>query len=164
MSSLASSVPNRDKPLKVVMRHALPSDIGVIADIFLDARASTMAYVPNLYSKSEIRDWLADELIRRCDVTIACIDGRVAGFSVRRDRWLEQLYVHPDHQCRGVGSLLVECAKRASAGVLRLHVFQQNLRARRFYARHGFIVESLRDKSQNEEQVADMVCIWQARG
>lgn len=122
-----------------------------------------MAYVPTLYSRAEIRDWIAGDLLGHCEVIAACLATEVAGFSVRRGDWLEQLYIRPDRQCGGIGSLLVDRAKRDCSGTLRLHVFQQNLRARRFYARHGFRVECLRDKTQNEENVADMVCIWQAR-
>jgi GNAT superfamily N-acetyltransferase len=145
-----------------ILRNACPDDTDTMASIFLEARAASMAYVPTLYSQAEIRDWIANELMASCKVIVACIDRAVVGFTVRRSDWLEQLYIRPDKQGRGIGALLVEQAKRASGGTLRLHVFQQNLRARQFYARHGFKVECLRDKSQNEEQVPDMVCLWRA--
>jgi putative acetyltransferase len=150
------------KTAPALLRNAYPADVAAITTIFLEARATSMAYVPTLYNHAEIRDWVANDLMNRCKVIVACIDRLVVGFTVRREDWLEQLYIHPDQQSRGIGALLVEQAKRASSGTLRLHVFQQNLRARHFYARHGFTVECLRDKSQNEEQVPDMVCLWRA--
>lgn len=122
-----------------------------------------MTYVPTLYTEAEIRDWIANDLMNLCKVVVACVNQGVVGFAVRRGDWLEQLYVHPDRQGLGVGALLVEQAKRASSGTLRLHVFQENLGARNFYARHGFAIECLRDGSQNEEQVPDMVCLWRSR-
>jgi GNAT superfamily N-acetyltransferase len=147
---------------QALLRNACPADVAAITAIFLQARATSMAYVPTLYSQAEIRDWVANDLMNRCKIIVACVDQGVVGFTVQRDNWLEQLYIHPDQQGHGIGALLIEQAKRASSGTLRLHVFQQNLRARHFYARHGFTVECLRDKSQNEEQVPDMVCLWRA--
>jgi GNAT superfamily N-acetyltransferase len=162
MSTKPSSPYLFGKTAPALLRNACPADVAAITTIFLEARAASMAYVPTLYSQAEIRDWVANDLMNRCKVTVACVDRIVAGFTVRHDDWLEQLYIHPEQQGRGIGALLVEQAKRASSGTLRLHVFQPNLRARHFYARHGFTVESLRDKSQNEEQVPDMVCLWRA--
>lgn len=144
------------------LRNAYLADVPAMCGIYLAARAASMTYAPTLYSEAEISDWMITDHLRHCKVKLACLGPEIAGFSVLRNAWLEQLYVHPDHQGRGVGEALVNQAKRASSGQLRLHVFQQNLRARSFYARHGFMVEKLRDKSQNEEQVADMVCLWRA--
>ncbi len=162
MSTKPSTRQPSGKIVPASLRNAYPADAAAITTIFLEARATSMAYVPTLYSQAEIRDWVVNDLMNRCKVMVACIDRTVVGFTVRYNDWLEQLYIHPDRQGLGIGALLVEQAKRASSGTLRLHVFQQNLRARHFYARHGFTVECLRDKSQNEEQVPDMVCLWRA--
>jgi GNAT superfamily N-acetyltransferase len=148
----------------IAIRQARPTDAGAIARIYIAAREATMTYLPNLYSRSEIRQWIVDDVLAQCDVTLGCTRTMVAGFSAVRRDWLEQLYVHPDLQNDGVGSVLVDTAKKASNGILRIHVFQQNLRARTFYARHGFTVERLRDSSENGEGVPDMVCVWRAKG
>lgn len=142
------------------LRPACRDDVPRLAEIFLGARDDSMSYLPNFYSTAEIRDWIGNELLVECRITVACLQSVAAGFSVQRGDWLEQLYVHPSHQGQGIGAVLLDQAKRASTGTLRLHVFQQNLRAQAFYKRHGFKVELLRDKFQNAERVADMVCVW----
>ena len=53
-------------------------------------------------------------------------------------RHLDQLAVHPDHQGRGVASLLIAAAKVLSPAGLVLDVNRDNPRARRLYAGHGF--------------------------
>lgn len=56
---------------------------------------------------------------------------------------LKQFYVHADHHGRGVAAAMIDWAlaeaRRRGAGDLYLSVFTDNSRARRFYARHGFI-------------------------
>lgn len=160
MTSKPATPRSRDEPAPAVLRTAYPADVAAMARIFLAARAASMAYVPTLYNEAEIRDWISNDLMTHCKVMVACINRIVVGFTVRRGDWLEQLYVHPDRQGLGIGARLVEQAKCASSGTLRLHVFQENFGARAFYARHGFAVECLRDGSQNEEKVPDLVCIW----
>ncbi|PSH66299.1 MULTISPECIES: GNAT family N-acetyltransferase [Phyllobacterium] len=53
---------------------------------------------------------------------------------------LNQLYVHPEHQKQGVGSLLLAEVESAFPGVfaLQLEVIEQNQNAIRFYESRGF--------------------------
>lgn len=74
-------------------------------------------------------------------ILVAEAAGMPAGF-VSVDpgrRHLDQLAVHPDQQGSGIASLLIEAAKALSPPGLVLDVNRDNPRARRLYARHGFI-------------------------
>src|SRR5918993_4786384 len=62
----------------------------------------------------------------------------VIGFMASTPEKIAQLYVHVGHQNRGIGSTLLDIAKRRSPGRLRLFTFMVNEKARRFYERHGF--------------------------
>ena len=75
---------------------------------------------------------------------VADAGGAPAGFvAVDIGRaYLDQLAVHPLHQGSGVAGLLVAGAKALSPEGLRLDVNAANARARRFYARHGFVAVS----------------------
>ena len=64
----------------------------------------------------------------------------VIGFMASTPEKISQLYVHVDHQNRGIGSMLVNIAKQRSGGRLRLFTFKVNEKAKRFYERHGFKV------------------------
>ena len=70
----------------------------------------------------------------------------------------------PRLQGQGLGSHLLAAAKEESPRGLRLHVFQRNLSARRFYEQRGFKLVKLRDRSSNEEGEPDAVYEWIASG
>jgi putative acetyltransferase len=84
----------------------------------------------------------------------------VGGFASVRSGVLEHLYVAPHLQGRGLGTLLLGAAKEESPRGLRLHVFQRNLSARRFYEGRGFRLIELCDGSSNEEGEPDAVYEW----
>ncbi len=68
--------------------------------------------------------------------------GAAAGAQPRTDAELRRLYVHPESQRQGIGSLLMEAALAhpilASARLISLDVWVQNAGAQRFYRRYGF--------------------------
>ena len=74
--------------------------------------------------------------------------------------WIDQLYLDPAVVGRGIGALLVKAAKSALGSPIRLHTFQKNVKARRFYERHGFQILALSDGSTNEENCPDMLYEW----
>lgn len=141
------------------LRPAVPADAEAIADLFLDARAG-MDYLPRLHADEETRAWVAGVVLPGCAVTVALVDGAVAGFCAVDGVTLDHLYVRPRFHGLGAGTALLDQAKRASGGELVLHVFQRNSGARRFYERHGFVPVELTDGSRNEEREPDVLYRW----
>ena len=86
----------------------------------------------------------------------------VVGFMAATPESISQLYVHVDHQGKGVGSMLVGIAKQHSHGRLRLFTFEANKNAQRFYERHGF--EVVARGFEKEWQLADIEYEWSAAG
>jgi GNAT superfamily N-acetyltransferase len=74
--------------------------------------------------------------------------------------WIEQLYLHPAAVAQGVGTRLLERAKRELGAPIRLYTFQANAGARRFYERHGFRALAFGDGSGNEEGCPDVLYEW----
>lgn len=72
-------------------------------------------------------------------VRVALNGGRRVGFCASNLESVNQLYVRVEHIGQGIGSRLLDLAKRESAGSLWLHTFARNTNARRFYERHGFV-------------------------
>jgi ribosomal protein S18 acetylase RimI-like enzyme len=81
-------------------------------------------------------------------VFVAREDGLLAGYvALSRDEdgaiVIDQLFVAPGHERRGVGHRLLECAEgyaiSGQAGTLRIVVEESNGPARSFYRRCGFV-------------------------
>lgn len=79
--------------------------------------------------------FVEQELVRSNSVVIVLQKGagKVVGFLAATPNTISQLYVHVDHQGKGVGTILVNLAKKSSNGSLRLFTFERNKDAQRFY-------------------------------
>jgi ribosomal protein S18 acetylase RimI-like enzyme len=87
-------------------------------------------------------------------------DGGVVGFAALDGETLSHLYVDPAAQHRGVGGALLAHAKARRPGGFTFSVFQENVRARRFYERRGCRVVRLTDGAGNEERSPDALYEW----
>ena len=147
------------------LRRAARTDAALIAAIFASSRRAAIPYLPVLHAESEVIQWIKDVVLRNSLVTLAVSGDRQAGgFASVRNGVLEHLYVSPQLQGRGLGTFLLTTAQQESPRGLRLHVFQRNLSARRFYERREFKLVELRDGSSNEEGEPDAVYEWTGSG
>lgn len=88
-----------------------------------------------------LRPLVADELAAATpDWWLVENEGRAAGFLGFANDSIEGLFVDPDQQRRGAGTLLVEHAQHLAVGPLRVDVNEQNEAARAFYESRGFAV------------------------
>jgi GNAT superfamily N-acetyltransferase len=79
---------------------------------------------------------------------------------LRQPDWLEHLYIDASATNRGVGTRMVEVAKRELTALqVQLWTFQSNTGARRFYERHAFVAVQTTD-GDNEEQAPDVRYVW----
>ena len=84
-------------------------------------------------------DFLLTKLAPTHDIRVA-MDGQIVAFIAATPQSIAQLYVRVGFFGRGIGSALVDWAKRQSTGSLWLYTFERNARAQAFYERHGFRV------------------------
>lgn len=78
-------------------------------------------------------------ILENNDVYVIEADGRVAGFIAIAGDFVDQLYIHPDFQRRGLGKLLLDYAKRLSPEHVWLYTLQINVNGRAFYEKNGFV-------------------------
>jgi GNAT superfamily N-acetyltransferase len=140
------------------IRLGSPADADAIADIFVRAR-DAMTYLPRI--PDDVRPKLGALFTKRHEIWLIEELGRVMGFAGLSKGWLDHLYVDPDSQGRGLGSLLLEHVKGLQPEGTRLWVFQRNVAARRFYERHDFRLEKMTDGSGNMEREPDALYSWQ---
>jgi ribosomal protein S18 acetylase RimI-like enzyme len=145
------------------LRRALPRDAPALTDIHVRARRESMPYLPDLHTPDEVLEWVQGIVLGHEEVWVAELDGRVVGFFALSDDLLYHLYVYPEHQGQGAGSLLLDQAKALRPDGFRLWVFQRNEQARRFYEARELSVIELTDGSENEEREPDALYEWRRR-
>jgi GNAT superfamily N-acetyltransferase len=118
-----------------------------------------LPWLTGLHTPEEDRWFYRERMLKECTLWGAFDDDRMTGLIAFRDEWIEQLYVLPEAQGRGVGTVLLDVAKRASVR-LQLWTFQRNAPARRFYEARGFAVVEQTDGAGNEEQEPDARYLW----
>ena len=143
-----------------LLRRARPSDAAAVAMLHLAARRHAMPYLPELRSDDEVRVWTRETLLPKAEVWIAEIAGEPVGYLALVDDILDHLYVAPDHQGRGVGSVLLAKAKALRPAGLQLYAFQRNRRAQDFYEARGFAPVRFSNGAGNEEREPDVVYEW----
>lgn len=87
-------------------------------------------------------------------IWLAWEHGRIVGVAAlyEPDSFLHSLYIDAHAQGRGIGLALLNTVAAAAAGPLSLKVETQNVHARRFYAREGFM-ELARGVSDGSEWI-----------
>src|SRR5579859_1741165 len=147
-----------------MIRQAGPQDVDGIAAVFTRSLA-TLDFLPALHTPEQHYAFLGGRVLAEQEVWVdAEPDGRVLGFLALDGGLCTFLYVDPDEQERGVGSALFEEAQRERPDGSRVWVFQQNVRARRYYENRGCAVLELTDGSGNEERTPDALYEWRPAG
>lgn len=151
-----------------VLRRGTGADADIAARVYLRARHHAIPEIPPLvHSDDEVRDWMRG-VVDEQEAWLACADdGAPLGLMVLDGDWLAHLYVDPEWTGRGLGARFLTLAKQRRPRGLQLWTFASNVRAQRFYERHGFAVEERTDGSGNEEHAPDLRYVWRpaaARG
>jgi putative acetyltransferase len=124
-----------------------------------DERLPTLAALHT--SEEDVGFWTA-VVFKDCQIWGAEEGGRLVGVIAFLEDWIDQLYVLPEAQGRGIGARLLAVAK-STYPALSLWTFQRNIAARRFYEKHGFLVVDESDGAGNEEKEPDVLYKWEAR-
>jgi GNAT superfamily N-acetyltransferase len=114
------------------------------------------------YSHEDNVRHFRDVVARENQVWLACEPSGVVGLLALGDGKIDQLYVEPRWQGRGVGTALLEKAKLLAPGGLALFTHQRNARARAFYEARGFRPVQL-GTSPPPESEPDVRYVWAPR-
>ena len=121
-----------------MIREITPRDIDRVGEVWLEASIQAHDFVPADFWRSAHKT-MADELLPHADGYVHLTGERIDAFTVVAGDFVHCLFVEPRSQRRGIGALLLSHLK-ASHHTLRLHVYQQNPDAARFYTSNGFVV------------------------
>jgi GNAT superfamily N-acetyltransferase len=118
-----------------------------------------MPWLARPHTLEEDEAWVAGRLLPEHCVTVVDNGGGLSAVLATSPGWVDQLYVGVEAQGRGIGSALLLLAMADGKSPLRLWTFQRNVRARRFYENHGFVVERS-TSGDNEEREPDVLYSW----
>ena len=148
-------------PTEVSLRPGVQDDLPAVAELYLEVRRAAVPHMPpGVHPDDDVRRWVTSWDLGTHDVWLAEGDGTLVGFATLTATWLESLYVAPSAQRSGVGSALLEVAKADRPDGFGLWVFESNVPAREFYARHGLVELERTDGSGNEERQPDVKMVW----
>lgn len=142
------------------LRDGRPGDAETLTALYRD----TIRHV-NLrdYTAAQVAAWAPDEIpaapwadrLAKNRWTVAEHDGAVTGFcELEADGLVRMLFVHKDHQGRGIAKALLERieAQARSAGLTRLHT-EASLTARPVFERHGYRVIAAQTVSRGDQSL-----------
>jgi ribosomal protein S18 acetylase RimI-like enzyme len=89
----------------------------------------------------EDQDYFRNQVLRKNRVWVVEVVDRPVAFLAMEREFIDQLYVHPDYQRRGIGEALLNFARRQFPDHLWLFTLQSNVNARAFYEKQGFTAE-----------------------
>jgi GNAT superfamily N-acetyltransferase len=135
------------------------SDMDEAARVHRAAFDNALPWLAGLHTPDEDRWFYREHMFKTCQLWGAFNDDGMTGMIAFHDDWLEQLYVLPEAQGQGVGSVLVQTAKHFSER-LQLWTFQRNAPARRFYEARAFTLVEETDGARNEEKEPDARYLW----
>ncbi len=126
--------------LAPTLRPYRPSDEDAAIDLWLKSWQATMPQIDFAARVSWWRRRWREELVPTTQIVVAYDDAKLVGFvTVDPDtRYLDQIVVAPDAWGGGIAVMLLDAARARSPTGLDLLVNKDNLRAIRFYEKHGF--------------------------
>ncbi len=146
------------------LRRAAAAEAPEIAEVYIASRRAAVAYMPTVHTDDEIRMWVGSIMMPAREVWVAAANRGILGFLALDGEMLDQLFVAPAMQRRGVGDRLLAKAKELSPRRLRLYSFQKNTPARNFYEARGFVAIDFNSGERNEEQEPDVLYEWTPKG
>ena len=147
-------------PHDLTFRRATAADAPDVATLYIASRRGAAAYLPTVGADDEIRAFVVDQMVPQHETWVAEIGGRIVAVLVLGDDMVDQFYVAPGEQRRGIGDAMLAHAKRLRPAGLRLWAFQRNAPARRFYEARGFVAIQFTDGATNMEREADVLYRW----
>jgi GNAT superfamily N-acetyltransferase len=125
-------------PAAYSMRPLSPDDLEGISRIHWRACRIAYRFMGWSYTEGEVRCWYAEKMQEWDWGQVACAGEAVVAFIAASGAHVDQLFVDPDHQRAGLGSILLNAMLERRLRPVTLWVFAGNRPARAFYEKFGF--------------------------
>ena len=128
-----------NEPQELSIRRAGSRDLNAVAAVWHESALSMDGAAPDVPSREALRHRIDAELRSGWDFYIAVRGERVVGMLAAKPgaAILDQIFVSPGEQGKGVGRALLDVAKRVMPTGFTLRMAASNEKARRFYQKEG---------------------------
>jgi GNAT superfamily N-acetyltransferase len=142
-----------------MLRQLKLEDMDAAARVVRTAFDQALPSLAGLHTPEEDQWFFRERVFKTCEMWGAFDGAVMTAIIAFREGWIDQLYVLPEAQRRGVGKDLLQVAQNAFDR-LQLWTFQRNASARRFYEGRGFALIRETDGARNEEKEPDALYLW----
>ena len=144
-----------------MIRRLRTAEIDDVALIWYRSGVDEYHYLPRFQALNELEAQriFREVIVPKNQIWLEEKNSLVRGFLALDNSYIDRLYVDPDCQRAGAGTRLLDHAKSIFPDGLHLHTHQQNLRARNFYEKHGFVATEF-GISPAPESVPDVEYRW----
>ncbi len=145
--------------LALSVRDAVHDDIPAVADILMRSSRRAYTFMPWAHSDDDFVDFVRASFDEWKIVRIAEADQGPAGFHCLLKDVVDQLFVAPEAQRRGIGSALLCDVMALRPKGFTLRTFRANRAARAFYGDRGLVaIEFGFSEAENEPDVTYRWC------
>ena len=124
--------------MELLIRPYAAADLESVTTIWLTSWESTGVMPPASITVAELRERFPREIAGGWEVHVGVVGREVVGFLALYGDMLEQLFIAPAHQGRGLGKRLLDFVKERRPGGFTLTTASES-RAWRFYEREGLL-------------------------
>ena len=127
----------------LTIRPARADEYDEVARVWMESWVSTGLEEASKYLLANLRARVPHEMEKGWTLYVADDDGRIAAMLALHlpDRYLDQLFVAPDYQGKGLGRQLLAFTRKHLPDEIRLRCVRENDKAWRWYEREGFVFE-----------------------
>ena len=119
-----------------MLRSYTDGDQDQVIEVWYQASLIAHSFLPEAFFEAE-RQEVVEQWMPASETTVYEDNGQVVGFVSLVGNEVGAIFVHPDHQGRGIGRALMDHARDCRPH-LELSVFEANPIGRRFYDAYGF--------------------------
>jgi len=147
-----------------IIRPDRPDEYDEVARVWMVSWVSTGFEDASNFLLAKLRARVPMEVEKGWSLYVADDGGRLAAMLALHlpKRYLDQLFVAPDHQGRGIGRQLLAFTRRQLPDEIRLRCVRENEKAWRWYEREGFVFE--KEKIEPMTGFAMKYYTWNRRG
>jgi GNAT superfamily N-acetyltransferase len=129
--------------IEPVIRPALPHEYDEIARIWMESWVSTGLAEASNFLLANLRARVRKEIDDGWSLFVADDNGNFAAMLALHlpDKYLDQLFVAPEYQGKGIGRLLLAFTRQQLPDEIWLRCVRENEKAWRWYEREGFVYE-----------------------